>query len=271
MTAHAQQISAVIAKLKPGFTAKVGIILGSGLGVIAEQLTDVTIIDYADIPGFPVSTVQGHSGKLHLGFLHGVPVACLQGRAHHYEGINYEKVKTLIRSLRVLGCDTLLLTNSSGSLRREVGVGEIVALTDHINFQFHNPLIGPNEDDFGPRFPDMECAYDRELRDQLDAAAAAENVTLHKGVYVGVLGPSFETPAEINAYRILGADVVGMSTVADVIIARHCGLRVAALAGITNLASGMHDGALTHDVTMKGAEIASKKMIKIINAFFKSL
>ncbi|PHQ79985.1 MAG: purine-nucleoside phosphorylase [Coxiella sp. (in: Bacteria)] len=271
MTAEAQQIKHLVAQAKPGFSAKVGIILGSGLGALADQITDATVIDYADIPGFPVSSVQGHSGKLHLGFLCGVPVACLQGRVHYYEGVDYQRMQTLIRSLRVLGCDTLFLTNSSGSLRQEVGVGELVAISDHINMQFHNPLVGLNHDESGPRFMGMENAYDSELRNQLHAAAKSQNITLHEGVYVGVLGPSFETPAEINAFRVLGADVVGMSTVADVIIARHCGLRVAALAAITNLAAGMHSEQLSHSVTLQGAKIASEKMIKVTLAFFESL
>lgn len=255
---------------KPGFRAQLGMILGSGLGALADQITDATVIPYTELPGFPISSVQGHQGKLHLGYLHDVPVACLQGRVHYYEGIDYPRMRTLIRSLKTLGCDTLLLTNSSGSLRQEVGVGELVAITDHINFQFNNPLIGPNDDDFGPRFVGMENAYDFALRQQLHSAAKSQNIMLHEGVYIGVLGPSFETPAEINAYRLLGADVVGMSTVADVILARHCELRVAAIAAITNLAAGMHSEQLSHDVTLKGAEITTQKMIKLVDAFIKS-
>lgn len=267
MTADALKIANIRDKLKPGFHAKVGLILGSGLGPIAEQITDATIIDYADLPGFPVSSVKGHGGKLYLGFLKGVPVACLQGRAHHYEGVDYHKMRTLVRSLKVLGCESLLVTNSSGSLRREVGVGEVVAITDHINMQFHNPLVGPNDDEFGDRFVGMEDAYDPQLRQQLHEAANKQNITLHEGIYIGVLGPSFETPAEIRAYRTLGADVVGMSTVADVIIARHCGLKVITLSAITNLAAGMHSEQLSHEVTLQGAKIAADKMIRIINEF----
>lgn len=267
MTAEALQIAALRDQLKPGFIAKVGMILGSGLGRVAEQLTDVTVIDYADVSGFPVSSVKGHNGKLHLGYLNDVPVACLQGRVHYYEGVDYHKMRTLIRSLKVLGCDTLLLTNSSGSLREDVGVGEVVAINDHINMQFHNPLVGPNDDEFGDRFAGMEDAYDPELRQDLHAAAKTQGIKLHDGVYVGVLGPSFETPAEIRAYRTLGADLVGMSTVADVILARHCGLKVVALAAITNLAAGMHCEQLSHEVTLQGANIAADKMISIIGEF----
>lgn len=271
MTQEALQVAALRDKLKPGFVAQVGIILGSGLGSVAEQLTDATIIDYADIPGFPSSSVQGHSGKLHLGYLSGVPVACLQGRVHYYEGVDYHKMRTLIRSLKVLGCDTMFLTNSSGSLRADVGVGEVVAIHDHINLQYHNPLVGANDDDFGDRFVGMEDAYDPQLRKKLHTVAAKHNITLHEGVYIGVLGPSFETPAEIRAFRILGADVVGMSSVADVILARHCGLKVVALAAITNLAAGMHSEQLSHDITLQGAKIASEKMIQLISAFMAEL
>lgn len=267
MTTEATQIAALRDQLKPGFIPKIGMILGSGLGRLADQLTDATVIDYSDIPGFPVSSVKGHSGKLHLGYLNEVPVACLQGRVHYYEGVDYHKMRTLIRSLKVLGCDTLLLTNSSGSLHKEVGVGEVVAITDHINMQFHNPLVGPNDDEFGDRFVGMEDAYDPQLRRELHTAAKAQHIKLHEGVYVGVLGPAFETPAEIRAYRTLGADLVGMSTVADVILARHCGLKVVALAAITNLAAGMHSEQLSHEVTLHGANIAADKMINIIGEF----
>ncbi len=270
MTVEASQIQDVIAQHKPGFVPKLGIILGSGLGAVAEHIEDSTIIDYSKIPGFPVSSVKGHSGKLHLGMLNGLPVACLQGRVHYYEGINYHKMKTLVRSLKTIGCDELLITNASGSLRSEVGVGEIVAVSDHINFQFNNPLVGPNEADFGGRFVGMENVYNPEIRRQLHAAAKQLDINLHDGVYMGVLGPSFETPAEINAFRILGADVIGMSTVPEVIIAHHCGLRIAVLAAITNLAAGMHHEALSHEVTLKGAKVASEKMIRLILEFSKN-
>ena len=271
MTVEASQIQQIIEKHKPGFQAQLGIILGSGLGKVAESLDDVTVIPYADIPGFPVSTVKGHSGNLYLGFLSGVPTACLQGRVHYFEGVDYRKMKTLVRSLKVMGCNSLLITNSAGSLRADVGVGELVAINDHINFQFNNPLVGENDDDFGDRFTGMEDAYNPEMRRQLHAVANDISLKLHDGVYVGVLGPSFETPAEINAYRILGADVVGMSTVPEVLIARHCGLSVAVISAITNLAAGMHSENLSHEVTLKGAAIAADKLIQLILAYAKAL
>lgn len=269
MTTDAPTIQSVVEKHKPGFQAEVGIILGSGLGPIADALTDATRIPFSDIPGFPIATVQGHQGQLHLGYLNNTPVACLQGRVHLYEGASYDCMKTLIRSIKILGADRLLVTNSSGSLNADVGVGEIVALTDHINMQFQNPLVGPNDAAFGDRFVGMENAYDAQWRQELHRAAEQEKIALHEGVYIGVLGPSFETPAEIRAFKTLGADVVGMSTVADVILARHCGLKVAALAGITNLAAGMHSEQLSHDVTLQGAKIVAEKMTRLILRWFE--
>ena len=270
MTAQALAFRDVIEQHKPGFQAKVGIVLGSGLGSVADQLTDVVSIPFDHIPGFPTTSVEGHSGLVHLGWLHDIPVICLQGRVHFYEGGGDEQIKTLIRSIKVAGAKQLLLTNSAGSLNADVGVGEVVAITDHINMQFHNPLVGPNDDAFGDRFTGMENAYDPDIRSALRAAAVSEDIALHEGVYLGVLGPSFETPAEIRAYRTLGADLVGMSTVADVIVARHCGLQVAALSGVTNLAAGMHDEQLSHAITLEGAAIAAKKIATIIGAWVKA-
>lgn len=262
-----EQILAAIQTKKPGFRAKTGVILGSGLGDIAEKITDTTVIDYADLPGFPVSTVVGHTGRLYLGYLHGVPIVCLQGRIHYYEGIDYEKMRLLIRTIKLLGCDTLIVTNAAGSLRESVGIGHIVAITDHINFQGHNPLVGKNDDAYGERFHSMENAYDSHLREKLHQAAKAANVTLHEGVYMAVLGPSFETPAEIRAYRILGADLIGMSTVSDVILARHCGLKVIGISAVTNLAAGMCDEPISHKITLEGAARAAEKMSAVILEF----
>ena len=252
---------------KPGFRAKIGLILGSGLGGLAEKITDATIIDYADIPGFPVSTIAGHSGKLHLGYLCGVPIACLQGRAHYYEGTDLEHMKTPVRTLKDLGCELLIVTNAAGSLHESICTGEIVAISDHMNFQGRNPLVGKNDDAYGERFHSMENAYDADLRKQLHLAAKNVNVTLHEGVYAGLLGPSFETPAEIRAYRILGADLVGMSTVSDVIIARHCGMKVVGISAVTNLAAGLCHAPITHDMTLKGAALATQKMTAVVLEF----
>ncbi|MCK4609047.1 MAG: purine-nucleoside phosphorylase [Gammaproteobacteria bacterium] len=263
MTEHAIAAAKIIKQRVPNFVPKIGIVLGSGLGPLAEKITDATIISYSELPGFPCSgNVAGHAGKLHLGMLQGQPVACLQGRAHSYEG-NTTIIKTIIRTLKLLGCETLLMTNAAGSLRHEVGVGELMLINDHINYQFTNPLIGPNEDEFGPRFVSMENAYDSELRAKFSKAAEKIGIKLAQGVYFATSGPAFETPAEIAAFRTLGADAVGMSTVADNIVARHCGMKVAAISAITNLAAGMHPEALSHEQTLQGAELAVEKMQKL--------
>lgn len=262
---------AYIQKLTPGFVPKLGTILGSGLSDLANQITDAVTIPFADIPGFPVIHTAGHPGRLILGKLESVPVVCLQGRAHLYEGYSATILKTLIRTIKLLGCSILVMTNSSGSLRPDVGPGELMLITDHINFQPGNPLVGPNEEEFGPRFLSMDEAYDHELRTRLISIAQKLNIRLAQGVYISTLGPIFETPAEIRAFRILGADAVGMSTVPEVIIARHCGLRVAVIAGITNLAAGMSNEILSHEHTLQHAELFKSNMKLLISGLMKDL
>ena len=269
MTERAYQTALLIQQKCPDFSPEYAIILGSGLGSLAEQITDPCIISYDELPGFPDCSVKGHVGALHLGFLHGVPVACLQGRAHLYEGIDNSIIQTLIRTLKLLGCHTLLATNASGSLRADVPPGHLVLLNDHINMQFNNPLVGKNDDRFGDRFIGMEDAYDPDLRQQFSSLAQKCEIPLTEGVYIGVLGPSFETPAEIRAFKILGADAVGMSTIPEVICARHCGMKVAVIAVITNLAAGMSEQKLSHEVTLSGAALGQQNLITLVNAFFK--
>ena len=247
----AARAAAAVAERAPGFRPRVGLVLGSGLGALVDELEDAVSVPYADIPGFRVGTVSGHAGALALGTLDGVPVACFQGRSHVYEGIEAAAVTIPIRALRLLGAESLLLTNAAGSLRPEAGPGSLVALTDHINLQGFNPLMGANDEAVGPRFPSLSDAYDPELRAGLHRAAGELGTTLHDGVYLAVSGPSFETPAEIRAFRTLGADLVGMSTVPEAIVARHCGLRVAAVSVVTNLAEGMGEVALSHEQTLE--------------------
>ena len=261
----------VIRARKPGFTPRVALILGSGLGVLAEQMTDAVSISYADLPGFPISTVHGHAGELVLGTLAGVPVACMKGRGHFYEGYGASVMTSAVRTFKLLGCEMLFVTNAAGSLRPEVDAGSVVVLTDHINLLPGSPMAGPNDDRFGPRFFSMANAYDAEIRALVKTVAVEKNITLHEGVYLSCPGPHFETPAEIRAFKTLGADVVGMSVVPEVIAARHCGLKVAGVSAITNLAEGLSPFPLSHEQTLKYAAIAAKDLVKLIHAFIERL
>jgi len=222
-----------------------GIILGSGLGNFATQVESPTIISYADIPNWPLSTVVGHSGKLILGTIGGVPVAVMQGRVHAYEGYPLSQVTFPTRVLGLLGCTTLIVTNAAGGIRNDIPQGSLVAISDHINLTGTNAALGPNESRFAirpgtaERFFDMSSAYSPRLRALAIAEAKKQGFTLTEGVYLAVLGPSFETPAEIRAFRTLGADLVGMSTVHEVIIARHMGIEVLGISLVTNMAAGL--------------------------------
>src|SRR3990167_100111 len=252
-----------------GEPPKIALITGSGLGALAETITKPFIISYNDIPGFSTCSVSGHGGQLYLGYLNGIPVACMQGRVHYYEGTRNETIQLMIHSLRALGCNAMIATNAAGSLRANVGPGKLVMLSDHINMQFQSPLVGPNIDEFGPRFVGMENAYDANMREQFLKLGQSLGIDIYEGVYIGVLGPAFETPAEIKAYKTLGADLVGMSTVAETIVARHCGMKVAVISTITNLASGMHDKPLSHEETLAGAALGVKSSVELIRAYIK--
>lgn len=246
---------------------RAGVVLGSGLGTVADAVEDAVVIGYGELPGFPAPSVGGHAGRAVLGTIGGVGVAVLQGRAHGYEGGDPEAMRTPVRALRAAGAEVLILTNAAGSLRPQVGPGSLMAITDHINLTGMNLLIGPNDDSVGPRFPSLRDAYDPELLDALREAAAETGVELAEGVYLAVTGPSFETPAEIRAYRTLGADAVGMSTVHETILARHCGLRVAAISAISNLAEGMGDEPLSHEQTLREASRAGDAMTRLLLNF----
>ena len=252
---------------RAGRSPRVGIVLGSGLGAVADAVADANVIGYETLPGFPLPTVAGHAGRAVIGDLGGVPVAVLQGRRHLYEGPPVEPIATPIRALRAAGADTLILTNAAGSLRPEVGPGSLMAITDHINLTGANPLAGPNDDALGPRFPSLRDAYDPDLRATLHDTARDLGTPLADGVYLAVSGPSFETPAEIRAFRTLGADAVGMSTVPEVIVARHAGLRVAAISTITNLAEGLSAEPLSHEQTLRDAQGAAGALSGLLTAF----
>jgi xanthosine phosphorylase len=238
---------------------------------VADAVEDRVSVPYAELEGFPVGGVAGHAGQLHLGTLAGVPVAVFQGRAHLYEGIDPASIRVPMRTLRALGAEAVLLTNAAGSLRAEVRPGRLMVLSDHIDFTGLNPLVGPNDDAIGPRFVSLGDAYDLDLRTRLHAAAASLDLDLAEGVYLAVRGPSFETPAEIRAFRTLGADAVGMSTVPEVIVARHAGLRVAAVSAIVNLAEGMSDEKLTHENTLAAAADCATDLARLVPRFLEEL
>ena len=263
--------AAAVMTERAGVEPRVGIVLGSGLGTVADAVRDATAIDYADLPGFPRPTVAGHGGQAVLGRLGDVPVAVLQGRAHVYEGGDLDRIRTPVRALRAAGAEILVLTNAAGSLHPDVGPGRLMLITDHINLSGVNVLAGPNDDEIGPRFPSLRDAYDPELRERLRAAAAELGTELAEGVYAAVSGPTFETPAEIRALGILGGDAVGMSTVHETAVARHCGLRVAGVSAISNFAEGLSDEPLSHEQTLRDAKRAADALAPLLVRFVEGL
>lgn len=255
----------------PGNFPKVALVLGSGLGPFGETVDAATVISYSDIPHFPQPTVEGHAGKMIIGTVGGTPIVCLQGRMHLYEGHSPQSLAIPVRTLQRLGVEILILTNAAGSLKTDMPPGSLMMIEDHINLSGQNPLTGPNAAEFGPRFSDMTVAYDADLRDQLRATADANSVNLHEGIYVQVSGPNFETPAEIRMFQIIGATAVGMSTVPEVLVARHCGMRVAAISLITNFASGLGHAELTHAHTIEEADKAYGNTKALLTGFIGQL
>ncbi len=251
-----------------------GIVLGSGLSSLAEAVQDPDFIPFHEIPHFPVSSVQGHAGQLVVGKLEGRSVLVMQGRVHYYEGYSMSQVTLPIRMMTVLGVQTVILTNAAGGLNTSYKAGDVMLITDHINLlgmAGQNPLRGPNDDAFGPRFPDMSQAYDRGLRDLALRVAAENQIDLKQGVYVGLAGPSFETPADIRFLRLIGADSVGMSTVPETTVARHGGLRVLGLSGISNalLAEGVTQET-THEEVLEAGRTLVPKMTTIIRGVLRA-
>lgn len=255
-----------------GLTPTVGIVLGSGLGRLADQIEDPVVIPYKDIPGFPVSTAVGHKGNFILGKLGGKEVMAMQGRFHYYEGYPMELVTIGVRTMAMLGIQFLFVSNAAGAANPDFRMGDLVVIRDHISF-FPNPLIGPNMDDMGPRFLDMTCAYDLELQQLAADCAAKMGIELRKGVYFGSTGPTYETPAEVRFYRTIGADLLGMSTIPEVIVARHCGMRVFGMSVVTNCANfdnvvgKDNDG----DDVVKQADAAAEKMTSLFAAMIAAL
>jgi purine-nucleoside phosphorylase len=248
------------------FKPRVAVVLGSGLGGFAEDVTAVETIPYADLPGFPPTGVGSHAGKLVLGHVGKTPVAVMQGRAHYYERGRPDEMKGAVRALKEAGCETLLLTNAAGSLRPDLPPGSVMAIADHINFTGVNPLFGEAGNE---RFVDMVDAYDPVLRRQLLEAGNAAGVAVGEGVYIWFSGPSFETPAEIRAAKTLGADAVGMSTAPETILARHAGLKVVALSLMTNYAAGMAEEKLGHQQTLAVAREAAGRVRLLLRTFLE--
>jgi purine-nucleoside phosphorylase len=239
---------------KTSLAPRIGIVLGSGLGRFADQLSWTTTIPYKDIPHFPRATVEGHKGQLLIGTVSGIEVAVMQGRVHGYEGYSAAETVFPVRVLGLLGIKTLIVTNAAGGIRTSYQKGQIVSISDHINFTGLNPLAGPNDRRLGVRFPDMTDAYSKRLRSQALEAARFLGFDLHEGVYLGLHGPNYETPAEIRAFRTLGADLVGMSTVHEVLVARHMGIDVLGISCVTNMAAGVLDQKLDHEEVMEIGE-----------------
>ncbi len=241
----------------------IGVVLGSGLGAFADALEEAVAVPFVEIPHFPASTVVGHSGALVVGRCRGVPVAVLKGRVHFYEGYRLDEVVFPARVLGRLGVKTLVVTNAAGAINTAFAPGDLMVIQDHINL-LGNPLLGPNEEALGPRFPDMTEAYDRGLREAAEAACRAAGVRGHRGVYVSIPGPSYETPAEIRMFRTMGADAVGMSTVPEVIAARHMGIRVVGLSCLTNMAAGVTDRKLDHREVLETGERVKAALLEVL-------
>ena len=259
---HAAQTILARTPLRP----RIALVLGSGLGGFADELRDSVRIPYAEIPAFPRSTAIGHAGNLVIGNVEGVTVAAMQGRVHLYEGYTAQEVAFPIRVFARLGIKAIVLTNAAGGINPSYGRGALVAIRDHINLQGHNPLVGPNDDRFGPRFPDMSDCYNARFRSFVLDEADRIGGDIYEGIYAAMLGPSYETPAEIRYLRTIGADLVGMSTVPEVIVARHMGLGVLAISCVTNMAAGMSSEKISHDEVLETGERVRGKFLSLLRA-----
>ncbi len=260
-------IEEAVQKLTPlcGDNCKIGLILGSGLGGYAERLENIRTLSYSEIEGFPQSHVPGHKGRFVVGELFGKTVICMQGRVHYYEGYPQSELALSVRVMKRLGVEKLLLTNASGGVNLSFSPGDLMLISDHINFSGSNPLIGPNDDSFGTRFPDQGNVYDKELRAEVRKVAAQGGIALQEGVYMMFSGPTFESPAEIVMARTVGASAVGMSTVPEAIAARHCGIKTIGISLITNMAAGILDQTLTHEEVQEAASAASEKFTRLVD------
>jgi purine-nucleoside phosphorylase len=258
-------------RVRSPLVPRVALVLGSGMGGLAEAIEQPVAIPFEELPGWPAASAPGHRGRLLLGTLDGVPVACLQGRLHLYEGLTALQVVEPALLMGRLGAGTLVLTNAAGGVNPAFPAGTLMLLSDHLNLTGGTPLLGPNDDTVGPRFPDLTAVYDPELRARLRSAAESSGVSLHEGVYAGLLGPTYETPAEVRMLRVLGADAVGMSTVMEAIAARWAGMRVAAISLITNAGAGLSATPLSHDEVLEAANDAGPRLSRVIRGFVKHL
>ena len=249
---------------KIDYEPEIGLILGSALGLLSEEITDQTIIEYKDIPNFLISTVESHAGKLILGKLRGKNVVCMSGRFHYYEGYEFEQLAIPIRVFKLLGVNTVILTNAAGAINKEYKPGDVMIINDHIKLTGASPVRGKNIRELGPRFFDVSDMYTKSLRDLTKECANKLNIDIKEGVYFYTTGPQFETPAEIRAMRILGGDTVGMSTVTEAITAAHCGIKVLGLSLVTNMAAGVLDQPITTEEVDETGEMASDKLKKLI-------
>jgi purine-nucleoside phosphorylase len=273
-SALADDAAAEIRKRIPGFEAlapRIGVVLGSGLSAFGEAVENATRIPYAEIPHFPRTTAEGHKGELVVGRVSGVPVAVMSGRVHFYEGYCDQQVVYPVRVLGRLGVETIILTNAAGAVNRSFKTGEFMVLTDHLNFTGRNPLLGPNDPALGPRFPDMSQPYDRALREKTLLAFRGAGAAVHEGVYVGLLGPSYETPAEIRMFRQMGADAVGMSTVLETIAARHMDIKVIGISCLTNPASDISQETLSHASVLEEGRKAEGAFVAALRATVRSI
>lgn len=264
--------SSYIKSLIGGRELTAGIVLGSGLGKLAEKIKDPVIIPYKDIPFFPISTAIGHKGNFIIGELGGKQVMAMQGRFHYYEGYDMEMVTLPIRVMKMLGIGYLFVSNAAGACNPDFKIGDLVVIKDHINM-LANPLIGPNLDEFGPRFPDMTCAYDLGLQELAKKVAEEMGISLQTGIYFGSTGPTYETPAEVRFFRMVGADLVGMSTIPEVIVARHCDLRVFGMSVTTNCANTRNEERNLNDSedVVKQADLAATKMSELFARMIAAL
>lgn len=256
---------------RTAFVPKVAVVLGSGLGDYAEDIRVEYELPYSEIEGFPVSTVPGHAGKFIFGYIDQVPVACMKGRVHYYEGYPVSDVVLPVRLLKLMGAEILFLTNAAGGVNTSFHAGDLMLIRDHISAFAPNPLIGPNIDELGPRFPDMSRVYDRELQKLIAGKAKENHIYLQEGVYAQMTGPSYESPAEIRMLRMLGCDAVGMSTVVEAIAANHMGMRICGVSCISNLAAGMSENPLSHKEVQEAADMAAPNFKRLVTEAVKGM